>query len=226
LLTKQIKILLADDHALVLQGLKKLLGAEYQVVGEVTDGSVVPQAAVELRPDLILLDISMAHVDGLEAARQVRKIYPRAKIIFVTMNTEPTMIMEAFRVGASGYVLKQSAPSELHTAISTVLRHGWFLSTQIGEDIRENISAQVEGIPTDELSGRLTNRQQSVLRLIASGYTSKQIAKTLGISLRTVAFHRTNIMQALGIRAAADLTKYAVEKGLTKRDDFRCILER
>lgn len=215
MLAKQIKILLADDHALVLQGLKKLLGGEYQVVGEITDGSVVPQAVVELRPDLILLDISMAPVDGLEAARQVRKIYPRAKIIFVTMHTEPTMIMEAFRIGASGYVLKQSAASELHKAISTVLHHGWFLSTQIGEEIREKISAQIEGIPTDELSGRLTDRQQTVLRLIANGHTSKQIAKSLNISPRTVAFHRTNIMQALGIRAAADLTKYAVEKGIT-----------
>ena len=211
-----MRILLADDHALVLQGLKKLLGKEYQIVGEVSDGSDLPTAAVKLHPDLILLDISMEHVDGLQAARQVRKIYPRAKIIFVTMHTEPTMIMEAFRVGASGYVLKQSAASELHKAISTVLHHGWFLSTQIDEEIREKISAQIEGIPTDELSGRLTDRQRSVLRLIANGHTSKQIAKMLNISPSTVAFHRTNIMQALGIRTAANLTKYAVEKGITQ----------
>ncbi len=214
MLTQKLRILLADDHTIVLQGLRKLLEAKHQVVGEVTDGSLVPKAVEELRPDLLLLDISMKPVDGLEAARQVKKISQRAKIIFVTMHTEPTMIMEAFNIGASGYVLKQSAASELHSAISTVFRQGWFLSNQINEKVREQISAQVEGIPTDELSGRLTDRQRGVLELIAKGYTSKQIANALGISPSTVAFHRTNIVQALGIRTAADLTRYAAEKGL------------
>ena len=212
MLTQKLRILLADDHTIVLQGLRRLLETEYQVVGEVTDGSLVPQAVVDLQPDLLLLDISMEPVDGLEAARQVRKISRRAKIIFVTMHTEPTMIMEAFSIGASGYVLKQSAASELHTAISTVFRQGWFLSNQISEKVREQISAQVEGIPTDELSGRLTDRQRAVLELIAKGFTSKQIAKALRISPSTVAFHRTNIIQALGIRTVAELTRYAAEK--------------
>ncbi len=207
---------MADDHTLALQGLRELLKNDYQIVGEVHDGSEVVPAARQLHPDIVLLDISMSRVNGFEAAAQIKTTLPGVRIIFVTMHTEPTIIMEAFQVGASGYVLKHSAASELIYAIQTVLRHEWFLSSQIGGDIREKLSIQIEGMPSDELSGRLTKRQEAVLQLIAQGQSSKHIAQRLNISLSTVAFHKTSIMQALGLKTSAELTKYAVRKGITK----------
>ncbi len=209
------RILLADDHFLALQSLQELLCDDYQVIGAVNDGWEVIQSIKKLKPDLLLLDISMPRLDGLKTAHQVRSLSPGVKMIFVTMHTEPTVIMEAFRVGASGYVLKQSAASELHRAIKAVLNHRWFLASEIPVDLREKIETQIEGIPTDELSGRLTHRQQTVLGLIAQGCTSREISHTLKISLSTVAFHKTNIMKALGIHSPAELTQYAVSNGIT-----------
>lgn len=213
------RILLADDHKLALQSLRELLGQDYQVVGAVEDGQEVLHCVKDLQPDLLLLDISMPSMDGFKVAQQVRSTLPRIKIIFVTMHTEPTVILEAFQVGGSGYVLKQSAASELHRAIQAVLNHNRFLTSDIPASLREKIMAKIEGIPTEDLSGRLTNRQQTVLGLLAKGCTSKEISNTLHISLSTVAFHKTNIMQALGIHSSAELTKYAVEKGLTGLHD-------
>ena len=210
------RILLADDHVLVLQSLRELLGQDYQIVGAVQDGYEILRCIKDLQTDLLLLDISMPTLDGFKAAQQVRAKFPQIKIIFVTMHTEPTVILEAFQVGASGYVLKQSAASELHRAIQTVLHHERFLTSDIPASLREKILAKIEGIPTEDLSGHLTKRQQTVLGLLAKGCTSKEISNMLHISLSTVAFHKTNIMHALGIHTSAELTKYAVEKGLTE----------
>jgi DNA-binding NarL/FixJ family response regulator len=139
--------------------------------------------------------------------------------VFVTMHTEPTFVMRAFKIGASGYVLKHNAASELVDAIHTVLKHGYYLSQMIPEKIRRTILTQIEGIPCQELQGKLTKRQEDVLRLLARGLTAKQIGIQLNISPRTVAFHTTNIIQALGLRRRAELTKYALEHHLLEEGE-------
>ncbi|MDT7043718.1 response regulator transcription factor [Candidatus Nitronereus thalassa] len=213
--TKYTRVLIVDDHVLVLQGLQQLLDAECDVVGTSTNGRDFLRKAQELQPDIVLLDKQMPDGDGFAFARELKAQQPLVKIVFVTMHEDPTIITEAFQLGAMGYVLKQSVGSELVRAIQEVSRSRYYMSPQISEEVRETILAKTEGIPLEELSGRLTQKQRRVLGLIAEGYTAKEIGSTLKISASTVAFHKSNIMQALGVKTAAELTKYAVTHGIT-----------
>ena len=207
------RVLLADDHTLVLEGLRRLLQDECELVGTAENGRELIDAAERLHPDVILLDISMPKLNGLEAARIVRQRIPDAKIIFLTMHADPTYAREAFRAGASGYLLKRSASSELVKAISVVLRGRTYVTPLFPADVLQPLGADLRQLAPE--TGDLTSRQREVLQLVAEGFTAKEIGAQLGISKKTVEFHKGRIMDRLGLRTASELTKYAVAHGVT-----------
>jgi DNA-binding NarL/FixJ family response regulator len=209
---KRPRVLLADDHTLVLEGLRKILEPDCEVVGAVEDGRSLLAAAKQLQPDIILLDISMPLLNGVEAARRLRAAAPDAKVIFVTMHADATYVAGAFRAGASGYVLKRCASLELLKAINQVLNGREYVTPLIGKDLQD-----LPGWPrgAGEASGELTVRQREVVQLVAEGHPVKEVAAILNISSKTVAFHKANVMRRLGIRSTAELTKYALEHGIS-----------
>jgi DNA-binding NarL/FixJ family response regulator len=206
------RVLLADDHMLVIDGLRRILEPECEVVGVVEDGRSLLEAAVRLKPDIILLDISMPLLNGVEAARKLRKTVPDSKLIFVTMHADATYVTGAFRAGASGYVLKRCASMELVSAIQEVLKGRTYITPLVKKDIL----GDTPGSPLwpGEASGELTERQREIVQLVAEGHPVKEIARILHISAKTVAFHKSNVMRRLGLRSTAELTKYALEHGL------------
>jgi len=207
---KSITILLADDHAVVIEGLRRILDSpRFQIVGAVTDGRAVVQAAAQLSPDIIIADIAMPVLNGMEAIRQIRAQNPAAKIIFLTMHTEPIYAVEALRAGASGYVLKSSAGAELVTAIKKVLDGGVYLAKSIAEPVQHALEARP--IHGRTAPGRLTSRQRQVLQLLAEGRQAKEIAVVLKVSPKTVEFHKYRIMDILGVRTMAELARFAVK---------------
>ncbi len=213
-MAKRPRVLLADDHTLVLEGLRRLLEDRCELVGMVEDGRALVEAAPKLSPDIVLLDISMPLLNGLDAARRLRTLVPDTRIIFLTMHADPTYASEAFDAGAAGYLLKRSAASELNVAIATVLAGRKYLTPLITSDaLRASVPRSVAVPPT---LGRLTPRQREVLQLVAEGHTAKDIAARLGISVKTVEFHKAGIMDRLGVRTASELTKYAVAHGVTE----------
>jgi len=208
--SKKSRVLLADDHSLVAAGLRSMLEPTYDVVGTVDNGRALVRAAERLKPDVILLDISMPELNGIEAARQLRKLVPDAKLIFVTMHTDATFVREALRAGGSGYVAKQSAPKDLVTAIEETLQGHTYLTPMVTKGFVNDSLRQASAGPF----GRLTTRQREVVQLVAEGHPNKEIAAKLGISPKTVEFHKSSIMQALNLRTSADLVRYAVKHGL------------
>ena len=213
-MAKRPRVLLADDHTLVLEGLRRLLEDQCELVGMVEDGRALLDAAPRLAPDVILLDISMPLLNGLDAARRLRALVPRSRIIILTMHADPTYASEAFEAGAAGYVLKRSAASELADAIAAVLAGRRYLTPLINRDaLRASAPLSVTVPPT---LGKLTPRQREVLQLVAEGHTARDIGARLGISVKTVEFHKANLMDRLGVRTASELTKYAVAHGLTE----------
>lgn len=207
------RVIMADDHALILAGMRKLLEEECEIVGMVEDGRALIEAAQKLRPDLILMDIAMPLLNGLEAARQLSKLVPESKLIFLTMHASPTYAAEAFQAGASGYLLKRSAASELTQAIQSVLHGQHYLTPLITKEVLESvISTEKRGKPN---SKALTARQREVLQLVAEGRSTKEIATLLSVSVKTVEFHKFRIMQQLDIHTTANLTKYAITHGIT-----------
>jgi DNA-binding NarL/FixJ family response regulator len=190
----------------------KLLENDYEVVGVVSDGRSAITAVSELRPDVVLLDITMPMMNGIEAARRIKRECPDVKIVFVTMHARSEYIREAFSAGASGYVLKQSAVSELGQAIGEALQGRFFLTPSL-VDSRHRGGFDPNENPAN-LYRRLTPRQREVLQLVAEGKSSKEIAFLLKISHKTVEFHRTAILEELGLRNTAELIRYAVEAGM------------
>ena len=212
---KKPRVLMADDHSLILAGLRKLVEAECEVVGAVEDGRALVEAAQTLRPDLILLDISMPHLNGLEAARQLRMLVPQSKLIFLTMHASPTYATEAFQAGASGYLLKRSAASELSLAIRAALQGQHYLTPLLTKNVLDSVLKPSTGERGKPVVMALTARQREVLQLVAEGRGTKAIATTLKVSSKTVEFHKSRIMQQLDIHTTADLTKYAITHGIT-----------
>ncbi|MDP1948983.1 MAG: response regulator transcription factor [Nitrospirota bacterium] len=212
---KKPRVLMADDHSLVLAGLRKLVEADCDVVGTVEDGRSLVEAAQTLRPDLILLDISMPLLNGLEAARQLRTLVPDCKLIFLTMHASPTYATEAFQIGASGYLLKRSAASELGLAIKAVLQGQHYLTPSLTKDVLDSVLKPSTGERGEAVSGALTARQREVLQLVAEGHGTKEIATLLSVSVKTVEFHKSRLMQQLDLHTTADLTKYAITHGIT-----------
>ena len=212
---KKPRVIMADDHSLILAGLRRLVEAECEVVGTVEDGRTLVETAQKLRPDLILLDISMPLLNGLEAARQLHKLVPESKLIFLTMHASPTYATEAFQAGASGYLLKRSAASELSQAIQSVMQGQQYLTPLITKDVLDSVFKPSTGERNKSASTALTSRQREVLQLVAEGRGTKEIATILNVSVKTVEFHRSRLMQQLDIHSTADLTKYAITHGIT-----------
>jgi DNA-binding NarL/FixJ family response regulator len=208
------RLLLADDHTLVLEGFRKLLESEFDLVGAVEDGRALVAAAQKLRPDVILLDISMPLLNGIEAARQLKKLVPDTKLVFLTMHADPAYVTEAFRVGASGYLLKRSAASELVSAIHEVLKGRSYVTPLATKDMLDTFLGRAP--EPGRLSRDLTSRQREVLQLVAEGHSAKEIATILNVSVKTVEFHKARLMRQLSLRGTAELTKYAVQHGIVE----------
>ncbi|MBH0180073.1 MAG: response regulator transcription factor [Nitrospira sp.] len=206
------RVLLADDHTLVLAGFKKLLEDHCEVVGAAEDGRALLEAAQRLRPDVIALDISMPHLNGIDAAHQLRKAVPEAKLIFITMHADQAYVSQAFKAGASGYLLKRSAGSELVQAIEAVVKGDYYVTSLIAKDLVH--SALDETHQPIVHSNRLTARQREILQLVAEGLAVKEIAATLAISPKTVEYHKSKLMEQLDLHTTAELTKYALTHGL------------
>ncbi len=209
---KKYRLLMADDHTLVLEGLKRILEADFDLVGMADNGRELLRLAAELKPDVVLVDISMPLLNGIDAAKHLLKISPQAKVIFLTMHADSDYVSEAFRAGASGYLLKRSAASELVTAINEVMKGRYYVTPLV---TREALSPLFGGAPeTRKLSSTLTARQREVLQLVAEGRSVKEIAAILRVSAKTVEFHKSALMDRLGIHTTAELTRYAIEHGL------------
>ncbi len=209
---RRTKVLLADDHAIVAEGLASVLKDRYDLVGIVADGSELIDAARKLQPDVIVSDIAMPVLGGLEALRRLKMAQSAAKVIFLTMHADAQLATEAFRAGACGYVLKQSAGEELISAIQEVLQGRTYLTPLITKDV---IAALTESTP--QPAAKLTQRQREVLQLIAEGRRMKEIAAILQLSTRTVETHKYEIMRALKVTSTAELVRYAIHVGLVER---------
>ncbi len=209
---KKPSILLADDHTILLEGLKSLLESKFELVGSVEDGRALLAAAEKLKPDVILLDISMPLLNGIEAARRLKKANVKAKLVFLTMHSDINFVTEAFRAGASGYLLKRSVASELVTAIQQVLRGRSYVTPLI----TRNLVNSFLDLSTDpqKRGSKLAPRQREVLQMVAEGRPLKEIAGILNISVSTVEFHKSTVMQKLGLHSNAELIKYAIDHGI------------
>lgn len=201
-------VLLADDHTLVLEAFKKLLEPEFEVVGTVTDGRALLSVAPGLKPDVIVLDLSMPELNGMEAGLQLRRLLPRTKVIVLTMNEDPDIPREALRHWASGYLLKKSAGSELIKAIREVLKGRTYVTPKVAQQLREGFVRD----PRRKHKRGLTARQREVLLLLAEGRTMKETADLLHVTPRTVAFHKYRIMEDFDLRTTSDLVKFAIRE--------------
>jgi DNA-binding NarL/FixJ family response regulator len=209
---KKPRVLLADDHKIVIEGLKSLLRDEFEVVGGVEDGRALVDQAATLHPDVIVADISMPRLNGIEAARQIKKTDKNIKIVFLTMHPDATYAANAFEAGASGFVLKHSAPSELITAIHEAMKGRTYVTPLIAGDL---IRSYQEGGSTEkDLFKKISPRQREILQLLAEGKSGKEIASILNISARTVEFHKYRMMEQLNIKTSAELVQYAVKHGI------------
>jgi DNA-binding NarL/FixJ family response regulator len=207
--TRQTRVLLADDHTIVAQGLISLLKEHFDLVGAVGDGTHLLQEAKRLRPDVIVSDISMPGMTGLEALRQLKAERVGARVIFLTMHTDPQLATEAIRAGASGFLLKHSAGEELIDAIQQVLQDRIYLTPMVTKEVISRIGER----PADA-APQLTPRQIEILRLITEGRRMKEIAAMLDLSTRTVEAHKYEIMRTLDVQSTAELVRYAILHGL------------
>ena len=206
------RILLADDHRIVIEGLKKLLEPEYDVVGTVEDGRALIAAVAELQPDVVVADISMPHLNGIEAVRQIKEKSPRIKVVMLTMHHDAQSAVRAFEAGASGFVLKASASNELITAIGEAMRGKTYVTPLIAGDL---IQSYREGKANPEIGLRqLSARQREILQLVAEGRSAKEIGRALNISARTVESHKYQIMEALNVKTSAELVQFAIKHGI------------
>ena len=202
------RVLLADDHVLIAQALEHLLRAEFDVVGTVADGRALLKAAGELRPDVVVVDIGMPLLNGLDAGEQLKALHPGIKVVFLTQNREPRFAVEAFRRNASGYLLKDAAASELTAAIRAALAGKTYISPSIARGMNEEPPAGGNALRA------LSAREREVLQLLAEGKSMKEVAAVLDISPRTVEFHKYRIMELLRVRTNAELVQQAIKLGL------------
>jgi DNA-binding NarL/FixJ family response regulator len=206
---KPPRVLLADDHTLLVEAFRKLLESTCDVVGTVTDGVALLDAARLLKPNLIVIDIAMPRLNGLEAGRRLKQMMPEVKLIFLTLNEDPDLAVEAMRGGASGYLLKKSAASELFLAIQTAVKGGTYVTPQIARGMREAFIRDPQG----KIRGKeLTPRQREVIQLLAEGKSMKEAADILGVTPRTIAFHKYRMMEELGIKTTAELIQVGIKK--------------
>ncbi len=207
---RRATVLLAVDHTVVMEGLKKLLEPHFRIVGAVENGRELLAAATSTGPDVILLDISMPGLNGIETARRLHKELPASKLVFLTMYADPTYVNSAMEAGGAGYVLKRCAAAELVEAIQQVLRGRTYITPEITRHV------PVTKLKGEKTPGDLTAREREILRLIAEGHSAKDIAVILNISPKTVAFHKSNIMRRLGLHSTAELTRFSIRHGLVQ----------
>lgn len=211
-----MRILIADDHAVLREGLRLLLdGTEgLEVVGEAADGEEALRQAEELRPDIVLLDLAMPRMGGLEAARRLREILPGAKVVILTVHDQEQFVFQALQAGASGYLLKESGSAEILSAMRAVAAGGCYLSPRISRTVIQDYLRQEQKRPRGAQAGSLSERECEVLRLIAEGSSNRQIAAQIHLSPKTVENHRANIMRKLGVHNRVALVKAALKLGL------------
>ena len=209
---KKPRVLLADDHKIVIEGLKNLLESEFEILGSAEDGRALVEQASSLHPDVVVADISMPLLNGIEAARQIKKIDATIKIVFLTMHPDATYAANAFEAGASGFVLKHSASSELIRAIHEAIKGRTFVTPLIAGDLIHIYQGGES--PEKDLFKKISPRQREVLQLLAEGKTAKEIASILNISTRTVEFHKYKMMEQHNISTSAELVHYAIKHGI------------
>lgn len=209
---KRFKVLIADDHSMVIDGLRSLLEPEYDVVGTVTDGRAVLPLVQKLRPDVVTIDISMPLLNGLDCTRQLREAGCTAKILILTMHPDASLAQEALAAGASGYLIKSSPGSELKGALKEVLAGRIYLSPSVTRDIA-GVLGRMTSIH-EEVWAQLTPRQREVLQLLAEGKSHKEVAGILNISVKTAEYHKYAILDRLGIKSNAELVQYAIRHGI------------
>lgn len=206
------RILLADDHVLILEGLRRMLEPHHDIVEAVGDGRSLADAALRCKPDLIILEVSLPFLSGVEAARQIRKRLPRVKLLFLTNHSNPAYLREALGAGASGYILKSSTREEILGAVKSVLAGERCISLGIvAEDF--DLSTWQAG-PGAQSKATLTSREKQVLQMLAQGHSAREVASKLNVSHKTVEFHRNNVKQKLGLRKTVELIRRATDEGL------------
>lgn len=212
-----IRVLLADDHTLMRQGIRRLLEAEpdMEVVGEASDGFVAVEEAARLQPHVVLMDYAMARLDGQHATRKIKERHPSIKVIILSMHDDEEYVLAALRVGASGYILKDSEAPELLAAVRAVFRGESYLSPRISRKVIEEV---IDPTHSRGDSQTLTPREQEIIKLLAEGHTLRQIARSLDISAKTVDTHKHHIMKKLGLKGRTELIKYAIRKKIIRLD--------
>lgn len=209
------RVLLADDHTLMLEGLIRILRHEYEIAGTAENGRALLEQARRVKPDLILLDVSMPELNGIETARKLQEMVPEAKVVFVTQQLNPEYVRAAFQAGAVAYVSKQSAGSELLDALRMAMAGRYYVTPLVSPREPHDLTLRNSRANPGALFGaRLTPRQREVLQLIAEGKSAKEISSALNISVKTVEFHRNAIANALSLRTTAELTRYAITQGI------------
>jgi DNA-binding NarL/FixJ family response regulator len=206
--------MLGDDHRMFTEALAHLLGSQFDVVGIIENGRDLIAATQKLQPDVILVDISMPGLNGLEAARRIQKLPRAPRIVFLTMHEDATYAAAAFQAGATGYVLKRSAPDEIITAVHQAMRGRKYVSSLIDPEFLERLTKKADH--PEKLKTELTSRQREILQLLAEGKSPKEIGAVLNISARTAEFHKYRIMTATGARTVAELTRYAIAHGIVQ----------
>jgi DNA-binding NarL/FixJ family response regulator len=207
---ERTRILIADDHVLVAEAFKNLLEPEYHVVGVVTDGKSLIRVALDTKPDIVLLDLGMPVLNGLDAGQELKKLLPRIKLIILTMNEDPEVASKALQQWASSYLLKKSASIELAQAITEVLRGRSYVTPTMAQKLMDDFIRNPHPARVKEL----TLRQRQVLQLLAEGNSMKEAAAVLNIAVRTIAFHKYRIMEEFGLRTNADLVRFAIREHL------------
>ncbi len=201
------RIVLADDHTMLVEAFEKLLSPSCDIVGKVADGRALVTAVKDLRPDVVIVDIAMPLLNGLTAARQIKELDGDVRIVFVTMNEDPDLAAEAFRAGASAYLLKRSAASELLTAIQQVMQRRSYVTPLVTQGM---VGALMHGTTEGKARNELTPRQREVVQLLAEGHSMKEVGAILNIAPRTVAFHKYRLMEQVGVKTNAELIQYAI----------------
>jgi DNA-binding NarL/FixJ family response regulator len=200
------RVIIADDHTMLVEAFEKLLSPECDVVAKVADGRALLAAVNELKPDVVVLDLSMPLLNGLDAARQIKQSHPSVRLVFVTMNEDPDLAAQAFRIGGAAYLLKRSAGSELLTAIREAMRHRSYVTPLV----TEGMLGSLMHAQSEPSTPQLTARQREVLQLLAEGKSMKEVASILNVAPRTVAFHKYRMMEQLKIKTNAELIQYAI----------------
>ena len=214
---KPPRVLLADDHSLIVKGIRGLLETRYDIVGAADNGQTLVAEAIRLQPDIIVLDVSMPILNGIDAARTIQRTLPSAKLVFLTMHSNAVYLRKALEAGASGYVLKSGAAEELLAAIEEARKGNTYISPSFDPHILENLRHTQK--QRSRASSDLTDRQRQILQLVAEGRQNKEIAEILHVSVKTVEFHRSRLIAKLGAHSIAELTRFAMEEGLIAAGD-------